>query len=380
MSAERSRSGRVRGRRLARAAGAGLFGITAVLTGLGVTTTASAEGVSTGAVTGFGAATPYGAPAGSQLDGHIVGIAPTPSGDGYWLLGADGGVFAYGDARFHGAAVGSALRSVGIAATPDGGGYWVALDSGLVESFGDAANLDPPKGVFPDAAVVGMAPTHTGMGYWLVGADGGVFSFGNAGFHGSLGGWGLNAPVVGMASTPDGKGYWLVAADGGVFSFGDAGFSGSLGATPPPATTPVVAMASDPGGNGYWVSTTDRAVPRAGGTPSVLDHCNQPTGGAAVRPGSIDLACGDGNAFLSDLTWPFWNATGALGPGIYTHNDCKPDCAHGTFVSVPTTVTLADPVETGAGPEFATVRYTEPDSSVPGGAFTATQIVPTSGG
>ncbi|MCL2395599.1 MAG: hypothetical protein FWC87_13050, partial [Acidimicrobiaceae bacterium] len=156
MSAERSRSGRVRGRRLARAAGAGLFGITAVLTGLGVTTTASAEGVSTGAVTGFGAATPYGAPAGSQLDGHIVGIAPTPSGDGYWLLGADGGVFAYGDARFHGAAVGSALRSVGIAATPDGGGYWVALDSGLVESFGDAANLDPPKGVFPDAAVVGM--------------------------------------------------------------------------------------------------------------------------------------------------------------------------------------------------------------------------------
>jgi hypothetical protein len=32
-----------------------------------------------------------------------VGIAAAPSGDGYWLAAADGGVFGFGAARFHGA-------------------------------------------------------------------------------------------------------------------------------------------------------------------------------------------------------------------------------------------------------------------------------------
>ena len=34
----------------------------------------------------------------------IVGITPTPDGGGYWLLGADGGVFGFGDAIFFGSA------------------------------------------------------------------------------------------------------------------------------------------------------------------------------------------------------------------------------------------------------------------------------------
>lgn len=33
----------------------------------------------------------------------IVAIAATPSAKGYWLLGADGGVFAFGNAPFLGA-------------------------------------------------------------------------------------------------------------------------------------------------------------------------------------------------------------------------------------------------------------------------------------
>ena len=39
----------------------------------------------------------------------IVGMARTPDGLGYWLVGADGGIFAFGDARFHGSAAGSGL-------------------------------------------------------------------------------------------------------------------------------------------------------------------------------------------------------------------------------------------------------------------------------
>jgi hypothetical protein len=35
----------------------------------------------------------------------IVGIAATSSGQGYWLVGADGGVFAFGDAVYHGPSV-----------------------------------------------------------------------------------------------------------------------------------------------------------------------------------------------------------------------------------------------------------------------------------
>jgi len=31
-------------------------------------------------------------------------MASTPDGGGYWLVGADGGVFAFGDARFDGSA------------------------------------------------------------------------------------------------------------------------------------------------------------------------------------------------------------------------------------------------------------------------------------
>jgi hypothetical protein len=37
-------------------------------------------------------------------DAPIVGISATPDGKGYWLVGADGGVFAFGDAGFYGSA------------------------------------------------------------------------------------------------------------------------------------------------------------------------------------------------------------------------------------------------------------------------------------
>jgi hypothetical protein len=33
---------------------------------------------------------------------NIVSIVPTADGGGYWLIGSDGGVFAFGDASFIG--------------------------------------------------------------------------------------------------------------------------------------------------------------------------------------------------------------------------------------------------------------------------------------
>ena len=109
------------------------------------------------------------------------------AGRGYWLVGADGGVFTYGDAHFYGSTGNIKLNS----------------------------------------PVNSIAVTKSGHGYWLIAWDGGVFSFGDAHFHGSTGDIRLNSPVVGMAATKSGNGYWLAAADGGVFSFGDAHFHGS---------------------------------------------------------------------------------------------------------------------------------------------------------
>ena len=36
------------------------------------------------------------------LNQPIVGMASTPTGNGYWLVASDGGIFAFGDAAFHG--------------------------------------------------------------------------------------------------------------------------------------------------------------------------------------------------------------------------------------------------------------------------------------
>jgi hypothetical protein len=72
-----------------------------------------------------------------------VGMVRTPDGGGYWLVAADGGVFAFGDARFLGSAGGTRLAApvVGMTVTPDGGGYWLVAADGGVFSFGDARFL-----------------------------------------------------------------------------------------------------------------------------------------------------------------------------------------------------------------------------------------------
>ncbi len=176
---------------------------------------------------------------------------------GYWLVGADGGVYALGGAPFEGSLGNLRLNApvVGIAATPDAKGYWlVGLDGGVF-SFGDAKFYGSMGGKALAASIVGIAATPDGLGYWLVGADGGVFTFGDAAFLGSMGGQPLNAPVVGIARTLNGLGYWLVAADGGVFTFGDAAFLGSLATSN--AATPISALVPTPNDAGYWMLDPD---------------------------------------------------------------------------------------------------------------------------
>src|SRR5690348_16546701 len=89
------------------------------------------------------------------LQAPIVGSSVTPSGRGYYIVATDGGIFAFGDARFAGSMGGRPLRR----------------------------------------PVVAMASNATGGGYWLAASDGGVFAF-HAPFRGSLGSVALRRPIV----------------------------------------------------------------------------------------------------------------------------------------------------------------------------------------
>jgi hypothetical protein len=207
----------------------------------------------------FGAAAYKGQPQ-PGLHEPVVGMDSTKTGNGYWLVAADGGVFTFGDAKFHGSMGGQHLNLpiVDLARTKSSRGYWlVALDGGIF-SFGDAKFYGSTGHMRLNKPIIGMAATPSGAGYWLVATDGGIFSFGDAKFYGSTGHMRLNKPIAGMAATPSGKGYWLVATDGGVFTFGDAKFLGSMGSTR--LRSPITAIAPTPTGKGYWMLGEDGGV------------------------------------------------------------------------------------------------------------------------
>ena len=197
---------------------------------------------------------------GQKLNKPVVGMAPTADGGGYWMDASDGGIFSFGNAKFYGSMGGQHLNQpvVGMAPTPDGLGYWLVASDGGIFSFGSAKFHGSTGGIVLNKPIVGMAVTPDGLGYWLVASDGGIFAFGSAQFYGSMGNKTLNKPMVGMAPTGDGQGYWTDASDGGIFSFGDAQFHGSMGGTA--LNKPMVGMASTPDGGGYWMDASDGGI------------------------------------------------------------------------------------------------------------------------
>jgi Tol biopolymer transport system component len=213
-----------------------------------------------GGIFAYGAAPFAGSTGAVKLAQPIVGMASSPTGRGYWLVASDGGVFTFGDAVFFGStgSVKLAKPIVGMAATPTGRGYWLVASDGGVFGFGDAAFFGSTGAVKLTQPVVGMAATPTGKGYWLVARDGGIFAFGDAPFAGSAGAFRLAQPIVGMAATPAGGGYWLVGSDGGIFAFGDAAFFGSTGAIK--LNQPIVGVSPSPSGGGYWMVASDGGI------------------------------------------------------------------------------------------------------------------------
>ena len=230
--------------------------------------------------------------------------APAPAADGeagYWMLGSQGSVYAFGAATHRGEPAGGlgGATAVDLEPTPSGAGYWVLDDRGAVSTYGDAQPLrrgrarrpgsgrgghqplrrprrrrvldlhqpgagpalrhrPPARGVADrklNGPVLDSVATPTGLGYYMVASDGGIFTFGDAAFSGSMGGQRLNAPVQSLVPDGDGAGYWLVASDGGIFSF-EAPFRGSLGSVR--LNKPITGMV--PYGNGYLMVGEDGGI------------------------------------------------------------------------------------------------------------------------
>ena len=261
----------------------------------------------------------------TNLQSSVVGMAGTPDGSGYWLVAGDGGVFAFGDAGFHGSVSGQTLQRdvVGIASTPDGGGYWEVGADGGVFAFGDAGFFGSVGGDRLHAPVVGIAATLDGHGYWLVASDGGVFAFGDAGFFGSASGVGLNQRVAGIAATADGGGYWLVSRDGGVFAFGDARFLGSVSRTS--LASPVVGIAASPDSRGYWMVAGDGGIFAFGDAPfrgaaSGSLPSGQSVVGISAGPGTRDDGTNGDFAKVASAARPY-------PPGAQGFDVSWPQCA-----------------------------------------------------
>ena len=148
---------------------------------------------------------------GQHLNAPVVGMAATPSGRGYWLVAADGGIFDYGDAPFFGSMGGQHLNApvVGMAATPSG------RATGWSPPTAASSTTATPPSSAPWAASTSTPrwsawppPPRAAATGWSA-ADGGVFTYGDAAFDGSTGAIHLNMPVVGLA--PFGNGRRLLA-------------------------------------------------------------------------------------------------------------------------------------------------------------------------
>jgi hypothetical protein len=87
-----------------------------------------------------------------------------------------------------------------MAATESGNGYWLVASDGGIFTFGSANFFGSTGALALNKPIVGMAPSTDSGGYWLVASDGGIFAFGDATFYGSTGSIHLNQPIVGMGA------------------------------------------------------------------------------------------------------------------------------------------------------------------------------------
>jgi hypothetical protein len=238
---------------------------------------------SDGGVFTFGNADFYGSTGNLKLQAPVDGIAATADRKGYWLVASDGGVFSFGDAQFYGSIPQLGLAPVespnphrliapvvGIVPTADGRGYYLIAADGGVFAFGDATYEGGCYSIGGcSSGIVSVVPDASGQGYWLISNLGVVYAFGDAVNYGSAPPV-PDAPAVSAVRTPSGNGYWILFDNGEIYTFGDANYFGSpAGSSNFDSVTPAIAATSD--GAGYWVVGYDGTVYPYGDAPSEGD-------------------------------------------------------------------------------------------------------------
>ncbi len=235
---------------------------------------------SDGGIFTFGSAQFYGSTGSLRLQRPVVGIVPTGDEGGYWLDASDGGVFAYGDTRFYGSIPGLGINPsgsglphsldapiVGMVPSADDGGYFMVGADGGVFAFGDArfAGSCPGIGGCSGAAVAVM-PDATGNGYWVVTQTGHVYTFGDAPYYGAPGP--QSVPVTSAVRSPNGNGYMILFANGAISSYGQTAFDGCPSGALFGGLNPATAVFATADGAGYWEATANGTVVNCGDAPN----------------------------------------------------------------------------------------------------------------
>lgn len=184
----------------------------------------------------YGNAVSYGGMAGKHLNAPIVGIVSAPDGKGYWLVGGDGGVFAFGSAQFLGSIPEQSRVQqsvVGMAAVPVAS-YSPQGPTGPTGPKGDTGPAGPPGSsggggsgatgpTGPEGAVGAIGPSGP------TGPPGPTGSPGTPGAAGPTGPTGPPGATTGVTGPTGPKG--ATGASGAPGATGPSGPAGSVGPT-----------------------------------------------------------------------------------------------------------------------------------------------------
>ena len=238
---------------------------------------------SDGGVFTFGNASFYGSTGSLHLQRPVVGIVLSETHQGYWLVASDGGIFSYGNTSFYGSIPGLGIHPAGsglpnslnspivaMVSSNDGGGYFMVGADGGVFAFGDATFAGSCPGIGGcSGTAVGVVPTRgTNGGYWVVTSTGNVYGFGTPSYGqpGPQSSPITSATVSYNLSEGYGGGYYVLDANGQVFAYGNADKSfgsiptGQAGGNNPATAIVVHLSAYASGDDGYWVATANGTV------------------------------------------------------------------------------------------------------------------------
>jgi hypothetical protein len=238
---------------------------------------------SDGGVFTFGGAHFFGSTGSLTLQRPVVGIVPSETNQGYWLVATDGGLFSYGDTSYYGSIPGLGIHPagsglpnslnapiVGMVRSVDNGGYFMVAADGGVFAFGDAkfAGSCPGIGGCSGTAVAVVPTRNADGGYWVVTSTGNVYGFGvpSDGQPGPQSSpitsatLSYNTSNVGYAG-----GYYILDANGQVFPYGNADPSwGSVPAGQAGGSNPATAIATHTylgqSDAGVWVASANGTV------------------------------------------------------------------------------------------------------------------------